>query len=234
MKQYPFWIYILIFIAAQVTAGFMSFLGPVLMLLLANILAIFLCLLTRPPHGGLYSFVAALRPPRLRLTMLLVLLAPPSIFVVGWVQEMLPSLPDFMPGQTMNALLTTPLGLVTVCLAGPVSEELIFRAGVLGSLLRTQRPWVAVMWSAVFFAVVHVNPVQLPAAFCLGLLLGYAYWRTRSIAAPLFIHILNNILAASYPDTPVTDLFPSTSYGVAAVFASLLWIVCVLRASYRV
>ncbi len=55
--------------------------------------------------------------------------------------------------------------------------------------------WRPVVLSAVIFSLVHMNPAQMPVAFILGLLLGFAYWWTGSLAASMSIHVFNNSFA---------------------------------------
>lgn len=237
----PFWLYIILFIVAQmagvVPALLVQFhlLSPAsvfvktpVILCIVNLLAIGLCLLFRPRLCTVRDTMAGFHRPALRPTVLMVLLAPPSIFLVSWLQEMLPELPDLVPEQSVDQLLNTPLGLFTVCFIGPLAEEMLFRAGVLGSLLRTLHPWVAIVLSAFFFAVIHANPVQIPAAFCLGLLLGWAFCRTRSLAAPLLIHIGNNSLAAMFPDASITDYLTTPLHHTAFLLVTLTWILFVI------
>ncbi|MBO4905488.1 MAG: CPBP family intramembrane metalloprotease [Bacteroidaceae bacterium] len=238
----PFWLYIILFIVAQmagvVPALLVQFhlLSPAsvfvktpVILCIVNLLAIGLCLLFRPRLCTVRDTMAGFRRPALRPTVLMVLLAPPSIFLVSWLQEMLPALPDLVPEQSVDQLLNTPLGLLTVCLIGPLAEEMIFRAGVLGSLLRSMSPLVAIVLSASFFAIIHGNPAQMPAAFWLGLLLGWAFYSTQSLAAPLAIHIFNNSLAAVFPDTAITDFLTTPLHHIVFLIVTLSWIVLLYR-----
>ena len=50
------------------------------------------------------------------------------------------------------------LYVVTVCLIGPFVEEIFFREKIEGQLLQTMnRPWVALLLSALIFTVVHIS-----------------------------------------------------------------------------
>ncbi len=234
MKRRPFWIYILLFLAAQVSGMLFASSGPVLMLLFVNIIAIVLYLLAAGAYTRDRAY-KAYRPygPHWAVSFLLLALAPPCIFLVNYAQEMLPSLPDIVPEQSLTELLTTPLGLLTACILGPLSEELLFRAGVLGSLLQRCRPWTAIVWSAVIFALIHANPAQMPAAFFLGLLLGYAYYSTHSILTPLIIHIFNNSIAAAWPDTSFTHALTTPWHHIAAVTIAVVWAASIIYLLYR-
>lgn len=80
--------------------------------------------------------------------------------------------------------------LVTV--AGPVAEELFFR-GVLYGWLRTRiGVWKGLAVSALLFAALHGNPMVFLPIFGLGLLFGWVYEQTGSLAVPIGIHVLHN------------------------------------------
>ncbi|PIF02392.1 MAG: hypothetical protein CR996_00490 [Draconibacterium sp.] len=85
-------------------------------------------------------------------------------------------------------------GLVKVCLIAPVVEELIFRGLILQGFRRNYSPAVAVIMSALLFALFHLNPWQFPATFVLGLLLGWITIRTKSIFLAILGHSINNFL----------------------------------------
>lgn len=95
-----------------------------------------------------------------------------------------------------------PLALPVAVLIGPIAEEFIFRGIILRGLLRTRSAWSAIVWSAAFFGIAHLNPWQGIAAFGSGLLLGWAYVRTRSLALCIAAHVLNNFVAMLAPLLP--------------------------------
>lgn len=77
----------------------------------------------------------------------------------------------------------------------PLIEEVLFRGVILIGLLANQRRSLAVFWSALLFALFHLNPWQFPAAFVLGFV--YAYWviQTGSLLPAIAGHAINNFLA---------------------------------------
>jgi len=91
----------------------------------------------------------------------------------------------------------TWLRIVFFVLAGlviPLFEELFYRGIVLTSLLRTGSAPLAIVVSAAFFGIVHFPvPASVPALVILGLALGYAYYRTRSLWAPFVMHAAFNL-----------------------------------------
>ncbi len=112
-----------------------------------------------------------------------------------WLQDMLPELPDAM-GDTFKMIMHNPFGYLMICLFAPLVEELVFRGAILKSLLNAFRNhWLAILISAVFFALVHGNPAQMPHAFLIGLLLGWMYYRSGSILPGVTLHWVNNTAA---------------------------------------
>ena len=83
---------------------------------------------------------------------------------------------------------------VTVCVAAPLLEELLFRRVILSGLLRRMRVWKAVAWSSLLFAVAHLNPWQAVPAFAMGCLFGWIYARTESYWTTVVLHFVNNAL----------------------------------------
>ena len=58
-------------------------------------------------------------------------------------------------------------------------------------------PWAAIGISALLFGLLHGSIYQLLPTFILGLVLGYAVWRSGSLYCSILIHILNNGLIAT-------------------------------------
>lgn len=145
-----------------------------------------------------------------------------------WLQEQMPELPNLME-QEFDMILKNRWGYLVVGLLAPVSEELVFRGAVLRSLLRwgPANHWFAIAISAVLFALIHVNPAQMPHAFAVGLLLGWLYYRTDSVVPGIVYHWINNSIAYVvynfYPDPSLhlIDLFGSQRSVAAAVVFSL-------------
>ena len=108
----------------------------------------------------------------------------------------------------------------------PLLEELLFRGILLNGLLRAYAPWVAIAQSALLFGLIHFNPPQCLSAGLLGLLLGWLYYRTRSLGLCIALHVLNNGLgfagiyllpdAWQHADT-LAAMYPSPAHYAAAV-----------------
>ena len=121
-----------------------------------------------------------------------------------WLQEQMPELPNMMETE-FDMIMKERLGYFVVGLLAPLAEELVFRVAVLRALLRWHKnAWVGIAISAMLFAIIHMNPAQMPHAFLVGLLLGWMYYRTDSIVPGVVFHWVNNsvayVLYNLYPD----------------------------------
>ncbi len=84
----------------------------------------------------------------------------------------------------------------TLGLVGPACEELLFRGVILGGLLQKSTRWLLpVLFQALLFALVHLNPWQFAYALPMGVLLGWLRVRTGSVWPPLLLHTANNLAA---------------------------------------
>ena len=117
-----------------------------------------------------------------------------GIFATDLISEQL-NLPNLMEEQFLN-LAHNFWGILGVAVVGPVVEELVFREGILGHMLRKGvEPWTAMIISAILFGAIHMNPAQIPFAAIMGLLLAIIYYKTGNIVITSLIHIFNNSLA---------------------------------------
>ena len=161
---------------------------------------------------------------------------PSEVFV-----EMVP-LPDFSNGLLDEVMLTRG-GYLAICIFAPLVEELVFRGAVLRVLLESMRShWVAIALSALLFAAVHANPVQMPHAFCLGLLLGWMYYRTGSVVPGIMVHWVNNTVAYAvynifpqYQDAKIVDMLGGSTMkvGMAVAFSLMIFLPALLQLHLR-
>ncbi len=145
-----------------------------------------------------------------------------------WIQEHMPELPNIVEGE-FDMIMKDRWGYLVVGLLAPLAEEMVFRGAVLRSLLCWMKnPWIGIVISAVLFAVIHMNPAQMPHAFLIGLLLGWMYYRTDSIVPGVVYHWVNNTVAyVMYnlypnPDMTLVELFGTEQKVLMALGFSLL------------
>ena len=129
-----------------------------------------------------------------------------------------------------------------VGLLAPLAEELVFRGAILRALLRWHKnAWVGIAISAVLFAIIHMNPAQMPHAFLVGLLLGWMYYRTDSIVPGVVFHWVNNsvayVLYNLYPDPSLKliDILGGQQQSVwmALVFSLLIFLPALFQMNLR-
>ena len=119
-------------------------------------------------------------------------------FWAEYIGTLLPDMPEalkeVMEGLTSGNFI---LNFITVSLFAPFFEEWLCRGMVLrGLLARTRmKPFWAIIVSALFFALIHMNPWQAVPAFLLGCLFGYVYYKTGSLKLTMLMHFTNNTFA---------------------------------------
>ena len=120
--------------------------------------------------------------------------------------------------------------LTLVVVVAPIFEEILFRGRLYGLLRVKTSPLVAVTLSSLMFGIMHLQPAVMLEGVLMGLLFSYAYLRTRSIFAPIILHMCNNALAyalkvLSYGERPLLELVDSRNYYVAIYIASAVVVV---------
>lgn len=88
------------------------------------------------------------------------------------------------------------------CIVAPIFEEVICRGYVLQRLSKRYSNNIAIFLSALFFGIMHMNVVQGPDAFIIGLVFGAIYLRTNSLIPGIFLHFINNTFCY------IADYFP--------------------------
>ena len=150
-----------------------------------------------------------------------------SLIPSSWLQELMPELPNTAE-KAFDLVLKDRWGYFIVGLLAPLSEELVFRGAILRELLKwKENPWIGIIISAMLFSLVHMNPVQMPHAFLVGILLGWLYYRTDSIIPGVIWHWVNNTVAyvmynLTNPDETLLEYFGSQQRVLMAVGFSLM------------
>ena len=145
------------------------------------------------------------------------------------IAEEMIDLSDLMQ-DTFIAMSSTIEGALCIAVVAPLVEEIVFRECLLGSLLRhgTNR-WVAIIASSLVFGIIHFNPIQIPFATAMGIILSIIYYKSGNIVLTSIIHILNNsaamvqmrVLGDEIADFRLTEwlggIVPAIIYAVAAM-----------------
>ncbi len=103
---------------------------------------------------------------------------------------------DMVAQETSLGLLATVAAIVIV--AAPITEELLFRGFLFSALRENVGPRRAMFLSAAMFSVLHVSALAVLPIFLLGLLLAWAFHRTKTLAAPIAIHMTHNAITVFF------------------------------------
>jgi membrane protease YdiL (CAAX protease family) len=82
--------------------------------------------------------------------------------------------------------------IMRIVIIAPIVEELIFRGVIMNGFIRNYSKTGAIIYSALLFALFHLNPWQFPATFLLGIVLGFVRIRTKSVLACILGHAIHN------------------------------------------
>ena len=155
----------------------------------------------------------------------LLALAVVSLAVVGadaWVNHVFPE-PAWLHRAVMG------MGAITIVLIAPITEEPLCRGLILGGLLGRYSKGKAILFSALIFAIMHLNPWQFLPPLIIGLFFGWLVAETGSLWPPLVGHLLFNglsVLAERWKIPYVSGqvLLPLWLWGIVFAFGGLAWL----------
>ncbi len=110
-----------------------------------------------------------------------------------------PVVPDFMLHVYRTATYKALLWIALV-IAAPLSEEIFFRGFLFYGIQKTALGSVgAILLPSLIWTFLHIqyDVFSLTMVFALGVLLGYARWRSRSVYIPIAMHGLMNFIASA-------------------------------------
>lgn len=137
------------------------------------------------------------------------------------------TVPDFI-NDAFEELAVSPIILIlTVAIVAPIYEEVIFRGILLKGMAKKINPAIALIISALFFALVHMNIPQGINAFLLGIVIGAIYLKTGSIYLSIFAHFTNNILAITMSSLFMTiaGKYSMATHGIFLIIGVILLVI---------
>lgn len=220
------------YMRAQILRGEgMAVLYPVSMTV--SLLAIYLYIRFRCGRRSFAGFSVAGFNPNIILSGTVWVIA--AQIVLEPLMAMLPSIENAGVGRGFWAC-------VTAVVLAPVFEEILCRGLVLETVRRRWGDAVAVLISALFFGLVHVEPSTALAGFVVGGIFGTIYIRTHSLFSTIILHSINNAFAFALicfglDDVPLGDILGGGSvyhavYGIS-VLIFLLFSVEAWRKVFR-
>lgn len=158
-----------------------------------------------------------------------------GLFLMYGVNYIIGELTTYLPGyeamlemyQAMFAGVHPMALIIGGALIGPVCEEIIFRGVILEGLAKKYDPMKAIIFSALIFGLIHLQPLQVIGAFFAGLILGWIYLKTQSLWIVIALHVINNFVAFTFSDLGTAstrelignDLLYIGSFALAAAIA---------------
>lgn len=151
--------------------------------------------------------------------LLLIPMVLASGVIIDPLSELL-TMPEFFKKFLEQVSQNRLAGFVSLAILAPLMEEFFCRGIILKGLLKAMSPAKAILWSALMFGIMHLNPWQALPAFLIGVILGWIYYKSRSIWAVIFIHFLNNsvsfLILVLFPylpaDATLRDIIPGDLY----------------------
>lgn len=144
-------------------------------------------------------------------------------------------LPNIME-DTFMGMSRNVFGIIAIAVMAPLVEELLFRGAIEGHLLQKRKsPKTAILLSALIFGIIHINPAQVPFAFCIGVVFGWLYYRTGSVIPGIAGHFLNNSIAVVTIATSTKEEMNRKTIemlGTAPTYALLLLAIAVFVGMY--
>jgi len=128
---------------------------------------------------------------------------------------------DMMDSVGLNSM-DWKMIVLTVLLA-PVNEECIMRGIILTRLKRKMIPVLAIIISAVYFGIFHLNVVQGIYAGVLGLFMAYIAYKYRSIIPSIIFHAMFNALNYIVMALPESITESMMLLIVVPVISGILW-----------
>jgi membrane protease YdiL (CAAX protease family) len=125
-----------------------------------------------------------------------------------------------MPEMFKNALATLivdqnfAVAIIVIAIIPALTEELFFRGLVLDGFTRNYTRRKAILLSALFFGIIHLNPWQFLSGFIIGLFSAWICVNSNSIWLSICIHLFNNALYAI--TVRFKNLIPIIGYNNAA------------------
>ena len=113
------------------------------------------------------------------------------LLFIGFVEQSLMDIGEVVITNQVMILATVP-GILYEALLGPVTEELVLR-GIIFPVARQKRGNLyAIIISSIFFALIHMNGIQLITGLFMGVIIGYAIVLTDNVYIGIIIHAVNN------------------------------------------
>ena len=84
----------------------------------------------------------------------------------------------------------------TVAIVPAICEELLMRGAMQHAFGELKKPIYTILLTGLMFGLFHIDPIRIPFAAAMGIILSYAYYRSGSLWVPIGMHFANNAYSA--------------------------------------
>ena len=137
---------------------------------------------------------------------------------------------QYQEAQTIAYAVGFPVQILCLGILAPLAEEMMF-SGVLSKRYRENNSFSrAAIYSALLFALIHNNTIQMIYGFVTGMFLAYVCEKYGSILAPVFLHIIMNTVSLIFTEAGVFNWLAAEPFRMAcavilsAFFASVVYV----------
>ncbi len=82
-----------------------------------------------------------------------------------------------------------------VMIGAPIIEEIVFRGFIQGGMQKRFHQITALVIGAIWFTVVHANPIEFPGLFAFAVVLGICFMKTKRLGMSVWAHVAFNATA---------------------------------------
>ena len=169
----------------------------------------------------------------------------PAVVLVGvlWLyssQIILEPLVALLPENPGNGLGRGAWACFTAVVTAAVSEELLCRGLLLETLHKRWGIKTSILFSSLFFGLIHFDPATAIIAVVAGLIFGVLYVRTSTLYTTIIIHAINNALAFALISFGVGDVSFKEAVGGGVLYyvlygvAAVIFVACSIEAYLKV
>ncbi|WP_353652165.1 CPBP family intramembrane glutamic endopeptidase [Bacillus sp. AFS077874] len=95
--------------------------------------------------------------------------------------------------------------MTTSAIITPLIEEIWFR-GLLFQKTKHLGSYKSIFFNGIVFGFIHLNIIEFSYTLLFGMLCCYVFYINKSLIAPIFLHVINNILQ-NIPENNYTDIY---------------------------
>ena len=162
-------------------------------------IGIIFCLIRRESFSSLFPFEKAGAGLIAMLVVIGLTFSLLSNYVSDFVSQMF-GMFGYTSSYSGSTEASTPMEILasylTIAVIPALVEEFAFR-GIIMGILRKHSDAMALIVSSAIFGLIHGNIIQIPFAFCGGLLFGFMVLKTNSLLPGILIHFFNNALSVT-------------------------------------